>query len=118
MKNENTWIIERCDDSVSDIYNANFRIVENHGVNFPVCHLPKAFSEEQPNALLEKQEQYAKLIVCAPEMLEILEEWRGILYTDFNQKELIYKIITLLHKSDAVVKRATDDDTKKWEQEW
>lgn len=118
MKNKNIWIIEKYDDSVSDIYNANFRIVENHGVNFPICHFPKAFSEKQSNALLERQEQYAKLIVCAPEMLEILEEWRSILFTDYTHQGLINKIITLLHKSDAVVIKATDDETKTREQEW
>lgn len=104
MKNSNKWSIERLESPTNQIYNANFRIVENNDVAFPVCHLPNALSEKQPDALLEKQEQFAKLIANAPEMFEILKEWTDLFYEeDIQAKELIEKMLLLAKKSSIVL---------------
>lgn len=103
---KNKWLVEKCVHPLNEVYNANFRILENEGVQFPICHFPSASSKKQPDTLLEKQERLAKLIVCAPEMLEVLEEWETLFYgEDIKAKGLIDKMYILFNKSNAILRR-------------
>jgi hypothetical protein len=66
--------IESIHSDFKKIYGANFRIVENKGVQFPVCTFNCSLSSVQTKKLLDKQRRYARLLTASPELFLALKE--------------------------------------------
>lgn len=66
--------VEQFNHPLNKMMNANYRIVEDDSTQFPVCNFGLSSLDQQPKALLEKQEKYAKLLAAAPELLEACQE--------------------------------------------
>lgn len=78
--------VEQFDHPLNKMMNANYRIVEDDSTLFPVCNLGLSTLEQQPKALLKKQEEYAKLLASAPELLDAL---KGMLERfDYNDQPI------------------------------
>lgn len=66
--------VEQFNHPLNKMMKANYRIVEDDSTQFPVCNFGLSTLEQQPKALLEMQEKYAKLLAAAPELLEACQE--------------------------------------------
>lgn len=66
--------VEQFNHPLNKMMNANYRIVEDDSTQFPVCNFGLSTLEQQPKALLEKQENYAKLLAAAPDLLKACQE--------------------------------------------
>lgn len=66
--------VEQFNHPLNKMMNANYRIVEDDSTQFPVCNFGLSTLEQQPKALLEKQENYAKLLAAAPNLLKACQE--------------------------------------------
>ena len=60
--------VEQFNHPLNKMMNANYRIVEDDSTQFPVCNFGLSSLEQQPKALLVKQEKYAKLLAAAPDL--------------------------------------------------
>lgn len=65
--------VEQFNHPLNKMMCANYRIVEDDSTQFPVCNFGLSSLEQQPEALLKKQERYAKLLASAPELLKALQ---------------------------------------------
>lgn len=78
--------VEQFNHPVNKMMNANYRIVEDDSTQFPVCSFGLSTLEQQPKALLEKQEEYARLLAASPELLKAL---KGMLERfDYNDQAI------------------------------
>lgn len=78
--------VEQFNHPVNKMMNANYRIVEDDSTQFPVCSFGLSTLEQQPKALLEKQEEYARLFAASPELLKAL---KGMLERfDYNDQPI------------------------------
>lgn len=66
--------VEQFNHPLNKMMNANYRIVEDDSTQFPVCNFGLSSLEQQPKALLVKQEKYAKLLAAAPDLLKACQE--------------------------------------------
>lgn len=66
--------VEQFNHPLNKMMNANYRIVEDDSTQFPVCNFGLSTSNPQPKVLLKKQEEYAKLLAAAPELLNACQE--------------------------------------------
>lgn len=81
--------VEQFNHPLNKMMCANYRIVEDDSTQFPVCNFGLSSLEQQPEALLKKQERYAKLLASAPELLKALQ---GMLERfDYND-QVIYSL--------------------------
>lgn len=83
--------VEKFSHPLNKIMGANYRIVEDDSTQFPVCNFGLSSLEQQPEALLKKQEGYAKLLAAAPELLKALQ---GMLERFDNNYQPIYSFAT------------------------
>ena len=85
---------------------ANYRIVEDDSTQFPVCNFGLSSLEQQPEALLKKQERYAKLLASAPELLKALQ---GMLERfDYNDQVIYSFAAKEIDAAKEAIKKATE----------
>jgi len=85
---------------------ANYRIVEDDSAQFPVCNFGLSSLEQQPEALLKKQERYAKLLASAPELLKALQ---GMLERfDYNDQVIYSFAAKEIDAAKEAIKKATE----------
>lgn len=98
--------VEQFSYPLNKIMGANYRIVEDNSTQFPVCNFGLSTLEQQPKALLEKQEKYAKLLAAAPELLKALK--RMLERFGYND-QLIYSFTAKeIDAAKEAIKKATE----------
>lgn len=97
--------IEQFKYPLNKMMNANYRIVEDDSTQFPVCNFSLSTLEQQPKALLEKQEEYAKLLASAPDLLKAL---KGMLERFDYKDQVIYSFAAKeIDAAKKAIKKAT-----------
>lgn len=98
--------VEQFNHPLNKMMCANYRIVEDDSTQFPVCNLGLSSLEQQPEALLKKQERYAKLLASAPELLKALQ---GMLERfDYNDQVIYSFAAKEIDAAKEAIKKATE----------
>ena len=96
--------VEQFNHPVNKMMNANYRIVEDDSTQFPVCSFGLSTLEQQPKALLEKQEEYARLLAASPELLKAL---KGMLERfDYNDQPIYSFAVKEIDAAKKAIKKA------------
>lgn len=98
--------VEQFNHPLNKMMNANYRIVEDDSTQFPVCNFGLSSLEQQPEALIKKEEEYAKLLAAAPDLLKAL---KGMLERfDYND-QIIYSFASKeIDAAKKAIKKATE----------
>ncbi len=98
--------VEQFNHPLNKMMCANYRIVEDDSTQFPVCNFGLSSLEQQPEALLKKQERYAKLLASAPELLKALQ---GMLERfDYNYQVIYSFAAKEIDAAKEAIKKATE----------
>ena len=98
--------VEQFNHPLNKMMCANYRIVEDDSTQFPVCNFGLSSLEQQPEALLKKQERYAKLLASAPELLKALQ---GMLERfDYNDQVIYSFAAKEIDAAKEAIKNATE----------
>ncbi|MFT0577722.1 hypothetical protein [Bacteroides thetaiotaomicron] len=98
--------VEQFNHPLNKMMCANYRIVEDDSTQFPVCNFGLSSLEQQPEALLKKQERYAKLLASAPELLKALQ---GMLERfDYNDQVIYSFAAKEIDAAKEAIKKATE----------
>ena len=98
--------VEQFNHPLNKMMCANYRIVEDDRTQFPVCNFGLSSLEQQPEALLKKQERYAKLLASAPELLKALQ---GMLERfDYNDQVIYSFAAKEIDAAKEAIKKATE----------
>ena len=98
--------VEQFNHPLNKMMCANYRIVEDDSTQFPVCDFGLSSLEQQPEALLKKQERYAKLLASAPELLKALQ---GMLERfDYNDQVIYSFAAKEIDAAKEAIKKATE----------
>ena len=98
--------VEQFNHPLNKMMNANYRIIEDDSTQFPVCNFGLSSLEQQPEALLKKQERYAKLLASAPELLKALQ---GMLERfDYNDQVIYSFAAKEIDAAKEAIKKATE----------
>lgn len=98
--------VEQFNHPLNKMICANYRIVEDDSTQFPVCNFGLSSLEQQPEALLKKQERYAKLLASAPELLKALQ---GMLERfDYNDQVIYSFAAKEIDAAKEAIKKATE----------
>ena len=96
--------VEQFNHPLNKMMCANYRIVEDDST--PVCNFGLSSLEQQPEALLKKQERYAKLLASAPELLKALQ---GMLERfDYNDQVIYSFAAKEIDAAKEAIKKATE----------
>ena len=98
--------VEQFNHPLNKMMCANYRIVEDDSTQFPVCNFGLSSLEQQPEALLKKQERYAKLLASAPELLKAIQ---GMLERfDYNDQVIYSFAAKEIDAAKEAIKKATE----------
>ena len=98
--------VEQFNHPLNKMMCANYRIVEDDSTQFPVCNFGLSSLDQQPEALLKKQERYAKLLASAPELLKALQ---GMLERfDYNDQVIYSFAAKEIDAAKEAIKKATE----------